>query len=155
MSDLIDSILLTTNTHPIILGLTLFTIALFLSFTLIVLSITALHSDPYDCEDNNDPNPVFLTGEIRPLLLADGWQDPLKDYPHGRHVISAQRAKKQGVDRALLRGVLEADLAGSSYGSISAAGGPRVGEKRRMRDEGCGRRKRVRVEESEEEESDW
>ena len=70
-------------------------------------------------------------------------------------MISAKRAKKQGVDRALLRGVLEADCAASSYGSITAAGGSRVGEKRRMRDEACGRRKRVRVEESEEEESDW
>lgn len=64
-----------------------------------------------------------------------------------------KRAKKQRVERARLRGVLVADWAGSGYG-YSSIKGPRVGEKRRRGDEGVGRGKRVRVEESGED-GDW
>ncbi len=58
--------------------------------------------------------------------------------------VSAKRARKQSAHRALLRQMLEADWAESSYGTNLA--GPRVGEKRKMRNEGVGRVKRVRVE---------
>lgn len=145
MSTFINSILLTSNTHPYIIGLTLFTLALFLSLALIAASLTNLHTE-YDPENHT---PIFINEEFRPLLLEK--QDPLKDYPCGRFVtrtVSAKRAKKQAVNRAVLRKLLEADWAESEYGSI--ARGPRVGEKRKMGVEGLvGKGKRIRVEESE------
>ncbi|CAF9924245.1 MAG: hypothetical protein ALECFALPRED_002716, partial [Alectoria fallacina] len=149
MSNFLNSIILTTNTHPVILGLTVFTLAFFVSSTLIAASLTYLHDD-YDCEDHL---PIFISQETRPLL--DG-QDPFKDYPYGRSVtrtVSARRARMQSAKRAFLRRALKADWADSSYGTIAA--GPRVGEKRRMRDEGVGRGKRVRIEESSEDDGEW
>ena len=113
--------------------------------------MTGLHYEyECDCEENS---PIFTDQETRPLLDS---QDPLKDYPYGRYVtrtVSAKRAKKQSVNRAILRQMLEVDWAESSYGTITAA--PRVGEKRKMRDEGLGRGKRIRMEESSEEDSEW
>lgn len=111
--------------------------------------MTGLHYE-CDCEENG---PIFIDQETRPLLDS---QDPLKDYPYGRYVtrtVSAKRAKKQSVNRAILRQMLEVDWAESSYGTITAA--PRVGEKRKMRDDGMGRGKRIRMEESSEEDSEW
>lgn len=86
--------------------------------------------------------------------------DPLKDYPHGRgygtRTVSAERAKKQWVERALLKRVLEADWArtGYGYGTVVHTG-PGVGEKRKMGDGGVGRGKRVRVGGGEGVESGW
>ena len=173
MSNLMDSVILTTNTHPYILGLAIFTVAVFASLTLVAASITNLH---YEC-DCEDYSPIFLTRETRPLfdgqdqdplkdypygryatrtVSAGDGQDPLKGYPYGRYVtrtVSAGRAKKQSSKRASLRPALGADWADSSYGTITA--GPRVGEKRKTRGEGMGRGKRVRVEESSEHDSQW
>lgn len=149
MSDFINSVILTTNTHPYTFGLVIFILALFAAFALVVVSMTGLH---YEC-DCEEASPIFIDQETRPLLDS---RDPLKDYPYGRYVtrtVSAKRAKKQSVKRAILRQMLEADWAESSYGTITAA--PRVGEKRKMRDEGTGRGKRIRMEESSEEDSEW
>ncbi len=47
--------------------------------------------------------------------------------------VSAKRAKKQGVNRAALRRLLEADWAESSYGTVRV--GPGGGRGRRVREE--------------------
>ena len=67
---------------------------------------------------------------------------------------SAPRAQRQWVDRALLRRALEADWAGTSCGAVTAGAGVGVGAKRKMGDEGGGRGKRVRMEESREDGSE-
>lgn len=112
--------------------------------------MTGLHYE-YDCEDHS---PIFINQETRPLLDS---QDPLKDYPHGRYVtrsVSVKRAKMQSSKRALLRRMLEADWAESSYGTVAVAGS-KVGEKRKMRGEGEGRGKRARIEESSGDGGEW
>ncbi len=151
MSDFINSVILTTNTHPYALGLTILIAAFFLTYAILVVSLTGDHYE-YDYEDNS---PIFITEETRPLLES---QDPLKDYPRGKYItrsVSAKRARKQSARRALLRQMLEADWVESSYGTNLA--GPRVGEKRKMRNESVERVKRVRVEGSSEgdDDSQW
>lgn len=156
MSDFIDSVLLTSNAHPYTVGLLIFTLALFVSFSLAAFTMTGLlHSDEYydDCED-----PIFIHDEVRPLLdhvhnnnnnvnnnnNNDYQQDPLRDFPRGRYVsrtVSAKRAKKQEANRNTLRRLLERDWMESSYGTVKAVGksrGSRVGEKRKVvgREEG-------------------
>lgn len=69
--------------------------------------------------------------------------------------MSAKRARKQEVNRAVLRELLEREWRGSafsSYGGVVSGGkGPRVGEKRKKVGlEGRGRGKRARVEDGEE-----
>lgn len=60
----------------------------------------------------------------------------------------------QSVSRTLLKQMLEADWAETSYGTILA--GPRVGEKRKMTDGGAARGKRFKAEESsDDDDSDW
>lgn len=70
--------------------------------------------------------------------------------------VSVKRAKMQSAKRAVLRRMLEADWAESSYGTVNVAG-PKVGEKRKMGGEGKGkgRGKRVRVEESSGDDGEW
>ena len=143
MSNLFDSLLLTSNTHPYAIGLTIFTLALFVSFTLVAASMVGLH-DEYDCEDHHTGRAI-AADETCPLLLDDAgaMMDPLKDYPYGRY---GTCAKKQWPDRELLRSVQEADWDVFGYGTVPVDKGPRAGDKRKMGEPAVGGGKRARVE---------
>lgn len=160
MSTFIESLLLTSNPHPYLIGLLILTpLAIFLAFSLFGLGFVGLGSSYHDCEDDA----IFIHDETRPLLphrndKSDGYdshQDPLKDYPYGKFVtrsVSAKRVRRQEVNRAVLRKLLERDWRESSYSYGGVGGrGPRVGEKRKKTGaEGEGRGKRARVEGGEE-----
>ena len=136
MSTLLNSVLLTSTTHPYLTALTLITLTLLLLFLLLLaatLTLPLLHppfsSSEYeyisDCENRSDP--IFIADETRPLLLAGQgpYQDPLKDYPHGRFVtrtVSAKRARRQERNRRVLRRLLERDWVESSYGGVGKRG---------------------------------
>ena len=172
MSSLIDSILLTTPTRPFIIGLAIFTVALFAAFALEAASIANHHFESEydeDFETNNNDNdntilPSFTPQETCPLLRLDTsncigsyYQDPLKDFPHGRYdcvsppriAKSHERAtKSQRLNGEPGRRTLQADGAGSMYGTIAGVAALN-GKKRKVGDEieteGKGRGKRVRV----------
>ena len=161
MSNLIDSILLTTPTRPFLVGLAIFTIALFAAFAFEAASIANHHfdseyEDDYDNnstnndDSDNTPLPFFTPQETRPLLRLDTsncigsyYRDPLKDFPHGRYdCVTPPRIAKS-----------------HAYGTIAGVAAV-TGEKRKVGDEieteGWGRAKRVRVEGNEGEyESAW
>ena len=151
MSTLLNSVLLTSHTHPYLTALTLITLITLLLFLLLLLAatLTLLHppfsSSEYEyiSDSENRSDPIFIADETRPLLLAgqEPYQDPLKDYPHGRFVtrtVSAKRARRQERNRRVLRRLLERDWVESSYGGV----GRREGG---LKEEEEGRGKRGRV----------
>ena len=145
MSTLLNSVLLTSHTHPYLTALTLITLSLLLLLLLLLaatLTLPLLHppfsSSEYEyiSDSENRSDPIFIADETRPLLLAgrrnqeqEQYQDPLKDYPCGRFVtrtVSAKRARRQERNRRVLRRLLERDWVESSYGGVGKRG-KRVG----------------------------